>query len=758
MSTTIGRLAVAVLGNIDDFKRNFGEAKKGVKDFQSTIQKADVDLKKIGRSLTLAGSAIVGSLTAVTIATAQTADNIDFLAKQTGVTREELQQLAYAAQQENTSLEGLSTSLIRLSKNMYDAARGTGDAKDVFKNLGVTIKDSSGNLRNADDVLMDVAERFKDLPNDTERSAAAMKIFGRSGAELIPLLRNGKDGIEALKKEARDLGHVISEESVLVMEKLADELVAVKTGFAGIGRQIAADVAPGLLNLATGAKEFFKWIHLIPDDLRRFAVQGTMVVGTTALIAGGLATLVTRIGALRVALAALNTSFAPFLVGSAIAVGLTAIVGIFSKLKEEARLAKLEINEIKNVSDANAAVRFWENRVKDLQRQKEAILQDIAGIEQGRERAAKSGIVLPTAYNDRKLASDRELLTFITNQLTEAEKKLNAARGKAKEFEKTPEQTKAESQAKSDYEAQWTKKYLEATNQRLEALRMERDEELKRAEEIGASTKTLQQIRDVYRVKEKELIDSMIDKTPFQNQAEAANMLAEAQQRLNEMLGVATPEWELYAKTLEEMAAKEGVLDVTAERLRMLADAIRDAGANEAITALKKEVTNSVADSIKAGFEDGKATSVVDSFANYIKDKFYTNISQALADAFMKTQIGNWITNTIGGMTGVTNSANIPARAAGGSVTAGVLYKVNENPYAPEYFQSNENGKIIPLSQMGNQGTNVKVEIINPPGVPLNAKQGQPKVTPEGIIIPVILNAINNNIGGFKDALQAATR
>jgi hypothetical protein len=728
MSTTIGRLAVAVLGNIDDFKKNFGEAKKGVVGFQQTVQKTDVDLKKVGRSLTLAGSAIVGSLTAVTIATAQTADNIDFLAKQTGVTREELQQLAYAAQQENASLEGLSTSLIRLSKNMYDAARGTGDAKDVFKDLGVAIKDSSGNLRNADDVLMDVAERFKDLPNDTERSAAAMKIFGRSGAELIPLLRNGKDGIEALKKEARDLGHVISEESVLVMEKLADELVAAKTGFAGIGRQIAADVAPGLLNLATGAKEFFKWIHLIPDDLRRFIVQGTMMVGTTALISGGLATVAAKIGALKLALASLNASFAPFLVGSAIFVGLTALVALFVDLKKNIDLARTSANDFTDSMKIDKAIELAEKQIKALQNQKKVW-----------EDSLRLGMPTSTPFTESEQKQLDELLKR-REELLKRKKELD------KEETRSNEEAKTRNETRVDLETQWTKKYLEATNQRLAALRLERDEAIKNAEELGASTKTLQQIRDIYGIKETELIDSIIKQSPvFQNQAAAIDMVSDAQQRLNQMLGVASPEWELYAKTLEEMAAKEGVLDATAERLQILADAIRNAGAGEEIRALKEELHSSVSDAIKTGFEEGKASSAIDSLADYIKNKFYSSIAEAITDAFFKTQMGQWFSNTFTSAFNTESAGTYGgARAAGGSVTQGVIYKVNENPYAPEYFQSNESGKIIPLSQMGNQAPNVDVNIINQ-AAPVKVKEQPTQFNGKKWVKTIILEGVAND-------------
>jgi hypothetical protein len=65
--SVIGKLAVSVLGNVSDFQKNFNEAKKGVGDFQKTVQRSNVDLKKMGSSMTLIGAAIVGSLTAVTL-------------------------------------------------------------------------------------------------------------------------------------------------------------------------------------------------------------------------------------------------------------------------------------------------------------------------------------------------------------------------------------------------------------------------------------------------------------------------------------------------------------------------------------------------------------------------------------------------------------------------------------------------------------------------------------------------------------------
>lgn len=725
MSTTIGRLAVAVLGNIDDFKRNFGEAKKGVTGFQKTVQKADIDLKKVGRSLTLVGSAIVGSVTALVVATSQSASQIDKFSKQTGIAREEMQALGYAAQQEHASIEQLNMGLVRLSRYMLDTSQGTGEARRAFEALGISVIDSEGNLRKSSDVLLEIADQFKDMTNETEISALAMQLFGRSGAEIVPFLRMGREEIEKLEQEARDLGYVIDDESVKKFKILDDQLTAVRAGFAGIGRQMAADVLPAFVKLGQGAMDAFKVFNLIPREIRATVTQLIAGAGAAALLSGGLALLVVKIGALRVALATLNTSFMPFLVGGAIFVGLTALVGLFVDLKKNIDLARTSANNFTDALKIDKAIELAEKQIKALQNQKKVW-----------EDSLRLGMPTSTPFTESEQKQLDELLKR-REELLKRKKELGKEEAAIEKETQTESQTN--NQSRIDYEKQWTKKYLEATNQRIKALEIERDEEIKKAKEVGASIQTLQKIRDVYAIREKELIDSMIDQSVFQNQAEAVDMLSDAQRYLNEMLGVAGPEWEEYARTLEAMAAKDGVLDVTAERLQILANAIRNVGEGAELAALKNEVESSVADAIKTGFEEGSVTSAVDSFADYIKNKFYTNIAEALADAFMKTQIGNWVTNTIGGMTGT-----IPARAAGGSVTAGVLYKVNENPYAPEYFQSNENGKVVPLSQMGNQAPNVDVNIINQ-AAPVKVKEQPTQFNGKKWVKTIILEGVAND-------------
>lgn len=367
MANLLGKLAVAVVGDINQLKGAFKDVKKETKDLDKEVKKSGLGLKQIAGYATVAGAAVVSSLGAMAIAVSNSADNIDYLAKRTGITREALQALDYAAQQENTSIEALSTGLARLSRNMYDAERGVGTAKIALEDLGIALKDSDGNLRSVEDVLFDIADRMQGMSNETEMSALAMQVLGRSGADLVPFLRNGGDGIRQLMQEARDLGYVIKEESVKEMEAFADELLTVKTGLQGIGRQIASDVVPYFKAFIEAIISVQKWIHQLPEPIRKTFTVSTLLAGAIALIGGGLTSLIVKIAATKTALATLNASFTPFLVGGAIVAGIGLLINKFSELKENARLAAMEIDKTFSLADLNAEKQRLEKAIKDAE-------------------------------------------------------------------------------------------------------------------------------------------------------------------------------------------------------------------------------------------------------------------------------------------------------------------------------------------------------------------------------------------------------
>jgi len=280
------RLVVQFLGDSSQLQGVYSTVTKDAQKFGKEVNKHGISMQAVGKTMLAVGGTIVGALAATVVAVSKTGVEIDKMSKTTGISREEIQKLGYAALQEHASMEQLSAGLIKLSKNMYDTNMGTGEAKDTFEELEISVKKSDGTLRSSSDVLLDIADRFKGMTNETEISGAAMKLFGKSGAELVPFLRMGRDGIEELKKEAERLGIVMSEDSVKNMKAFDDSITAVKAGVGGFATQIASALVPYLTKLADGLKSALEWFNKIPGPVRQAITVGTAFTGVLLLATG----------------------------------------------------------------------------------------------------------------------------------------------------------------------------------------------------------------------------------------------------------------------------------------------------------------------------------------------------------------------------------------------------------------------------------------------------------------------------------------
>ncbi len=102
-------------------------------------------------------------------------------------------------------MDQLKVGIFSLSRNMYAAKAGSDETQKAFSKLGVKITDAHGKLRGADDVLFDISDKFKEMPDGVEKSAMAMQLFGKAGKGMIEMLSEGKEGIEELANETPNL-------------------------------------------------------------------------------------------------------------------------------------------------------------------------------------------------------------------------------------------------------------------------------------------------------------------------------------------------------------------------------------------------------------------------------------------------------------------------------------------------------------------------------------------------------------------------
>lgn len=217
--------------------------------FETDTKRAEKALREFEKTATQWGKAVAGAATVATVALGymvkQSIDVMDSmykLAQTTGTTVEELSGLAYAAQLAGTNQEQLGSGLVKLAKNMSEARQAAGDTRTAFEALGISV----GSLETATvkDTLLTIAEKFEGYADGVNKTAMATALFGKSGAELIPFLNQGKDGIAELVKEAERLGVVFKEEDAKAAEVFNDTLTKLNTVVKGLTTQIAIELLP----------------------------------------------------------------------------------------------------------------------------------------------------------------------------------------------------------------------------------------------------------------------------------------------------------------------------------------------------------------------------------------------------------------------------------------------------------------------------------------------------------------------------------
>jgi hypothetical protein len=172
-----------------------------------------------------------------------TGDQLNKLSQKTGIAVESLSALAYAGDLSDVSIESLATGIKKLSVNMSEAAASTsGKAAEAFKALGVSVKDASGNLRDSDAVMADIADRFAGMKDGAGKTALAVALFGKAGADLIPLLNQGSRGLAEMRVEAEKLGLVMTGKMAKDAEEFNDNIKKLSLSTSALGRSIAADL------------------------------------------------------------------------------------------------------------------------------------------------------------------------------------------------------------------------------------------------------------------------------------------------------------------------------------------------------------------------------------------------------------------------------------------------------------------------------------------------------------------------------------
>lgn len=275
-----GSIVAKMAMEMGDWNKSVKDVQRDTNDLERRGKATGKEWQTSGKMMMAAGAAIAGSLALITKKVADYGDSLNDMRQRTGISTEVLSSFKLAAEESGTSLDGIATGLKKLSRGMYDTKLGTGEAIVAFQQMGISVMDSEKNLRPLEDVMIDVADRFAGMADGAEKAALAQVLFGRSGADLIPMLNLGGDGLRRMMERAKELGVVMSDQTARAADKFNDSMVEMKASLQGFGIQIGTALMPlgkGLVDLLTSM------VAKVTDLTQKSGSFGQGIIQVTAL-------------------------------------------------------------------------------------------------------------------------------------------------------------------------------------------------------------------------------------------------------------------------------------------------------------------------------------------------------------------------------------------------------------------------------------------------------------------------------------------
>jgi hypothetical protein len=254
---------------IDDKEalKSLKATEKQAKESQAAMKKLGEGAAKVGQAIAVGVGVAVTSLVAMAVKTADVAGAIDDAAQRVGTTAEEYQKWAYAAKLSGMEQEKLEQIMIKQQKTFADATSGSKAAAQAYKDLGVNIDEWT-----SDEAFEQVVLKLSKMEDETKRNALANDIFGKSYADMAPLLNQGSEGIKQLRQDAVDLGGVMSNESVASGAAFGDSLDKMNTSISGIVNEIGMWFLPVL-------QQMLDWVNTNMPTIKQVAGDIFTAVG-----------------------------------------------------------------------------------------------------------------------------------------------------------------------------------------------------------------------------------------------------------------------------------------------------------------------------------------------------------------------------------------------------------------------------------------------------------------------------------------------
>jgi hypothetical protein len=255
-SRNLGALTVDLVLKMGGFKQGMDKASRETDRFHKQLKSQFAGMGKVlgafGIGFSVVG--IVRGLTTAGKAAIEFGDEMQKASAKTGIAVEDLSELAYAAKQNDIEISGLNTALKKMQVTLSEAGSGSKSANETLSALGLTFQQLQA--LEPDKQFEVLADRISGLKDPADRTRAAVELFGRAGADLLPLFEQGAAGIRAMREEAQRMGATLTGEQAKALAEADDAIKRLGQAWDGAARSVTGFIAlplAGFLDKITGA-------------------------------------------------------------------------------------------------------------------------------------------------------------------------------------------------------------------------------------------------------------------------------------------------------------------------------------------------------------------------------------------------------------------------------------------------------------------------------------------------------------------------
>ena len=223
------------------------------------------------------------ALVDLTLEQSKHATEVTNLSRTMGMTTEAYQEWDYVLKTVGSSAEAAQGDISMLAEKAQDAATGSGEAAELFAQLGIKVKDSQGTFKSQSELFDEVITKLSRMKDETERNAIASKLLGSTGEKIIPLLDKGAAGLEEAKKMAHEFGVVMDEETLAALNDVTLAVNNFDAAGEGLKNTIAKGMAPSVENLTQKGTDLFVRLQEAAEGSGILEVFGALLDVVSAL-------------------------------------------------------------------------------------------------------------------------------------------------------------------------------------------------------------------------------------------------------------------------------------------------------------------------------------------------------------------------------------------------------------------------------------------------------------------------------------------